>query len=363
MPKYGLFHVARTNIFSLSSHMKSNRMPEFLKSNYNVAAIVCGLLSLLLVIFFIKAKSPDINLTYYLISVSAIYSTIQLGFLLQKLLTIRQQKEHLLTGYNDLWESVTHYRYLCALAESYLDQHEHHQYRRARALKAERSELLAYNFTGNKKDIETTHLKELINSKLAIKYALLVKQLDFFTKDVYRHVNYNNRVFANNNQTINAYIKGMIEDPVFSLIQELPGLPELESLLTEIAKHSFYMAFQTKAGFEGAGVVLENMVKIERYLLNQVLFKLHDHTFIIERPLPQPFKHLLLNSLTILICGTILPLFNAFFALSPTFTWICGALTLAALVLSITYVALTFYDENNDALYQFIPIVYEGKEK
>lgn len=349
-------------IFSLSLHMKLSRIPKFLKSNYNVAAVACGLLGFLLVIFFIKAKSQDINLIYYLISVSAIYATIQMGFLLQKLFTIRQQKEHLLTGYDDLWESVTHYRYLCSLAESYLDQHDHHQYRIARTLKAERTELLIYNFTKDKKDIDPLHLTELTASKLAIKYALLVKQLAFFTKDVYRHVNYNNRVFAINNQTVNAYIKGMIEDPVFSLMQELSALPKLDSLLTQLEKHTFYHRLQMKAGFDGKATVLENMVKIERYLLNQVLFKLHDHTFIIERPLPTPFKHLLVNSFTILICGTILPLFNAFFAMSPTFTWICGAFTLAALVLSITYAALTFHDENNDAVFQLIPIIYEGKE-
>ncbi|HVW15852.1 MAG TPA: hypothetical protein VHB54_18620 [Mucilaginibacter sp.] len=341
-------------------------MNTFWKNNYNVAAVACGALTLLFICFFVAAQRSDINFVYYLISVSAIYSTIQMGFLLQKVLTIRQQKEHLLTNFNELWEAVIHYRYLCALASSYLDQKDHQRYRAASNLKVERRELLIYKFTGDRKDIEPTHLEELQQAMekhgFDVRYALLVKQIIFFSKDVYKHVNYVNRVYANNNQTINAYIKGMLEDPVFSLMRELAPLPQMDVLVHQIEKHQFYNLFKVKAGLDKVNL-LDNLVEVERYLLNQVLFKLHDHTFIIEMPLPRSFMHLLVNSLMILFCGTVLPLFNAFFSVSLTFTLICGALTLGALVLSMTYIALTFYDENNDALFKFTPTIYEGKEE
>lgn len=352
----GLIHKIR--LYSL--------MNPFWKNNYNVAAVACGAVTLLFICFFVAAQRTDPNFVYYLISVSAIYSTIQMGFLLQKVLTIRQQKEHLLTNFNDLWEAVTHYRYLCALASSYLDQQDHHRYRSARNLKAERSELMIYKFTGDKKDIKPIHLQELEQAMekygYDLKYVLMVKQIDFFSTDVYRHVNYVNRVYANNNQTINAYIKGMLEDPVFSLMRELAPLPQMDGFVHQIEKHQFYHLFKVKAGLD-KGILLNNLVEIERYVLNQVLFKLHDHTFIIEMPLPRSFMHLLVNSLLILFCGTIMPLFNAFFSVSLTFTLIFGGLTLGSLILSMTYISLTFYDENSDALFKFIPTIYEGKEE
>jgi len=254
---------------------------------------------------------------------------------------------------------------LCALADNYLRQYDLHRYQSAKSLAVSRKELIIYKLTGDAKDISSEHLKEL-KSKMKEKsydlgYALMIKQILFFSGDVYTHVNYVNRVYANNNETINAYIKGMLEDPVFSLMLEERDLPEISTLTDQIKRHQFYKAFKIKAGLNKSSI-LDNLLDIERYVLNQVLFKLHDHTFLIEQPLPKAFKHLMVNSLTILTCGTILPLFNAFFAGSKVFTLICGTLTIGSLLLSMTYIALTFQEENNESVFKLVPVVYEGKE-
>ena len=340
-------------------------MKKFLKDNYNVAAITCGITTILLIIYFLKAeRDADANDTYYLISVSAIYATIQLGYLLQKVLTIRQHKTNLLTNFNELWEAILHYRYLVALADSFFRQNDLHRYQAAKSLAATRSELIIYKFTGDENNIDKLHLEELKKKMEAqgfsVGYALMVKQAIFFGKDVYAQVGLNNRIYANNNATINAYIRGMLESPVFSLLAE-ENLIELNNLTDQITRHQFYNGFKIKAGLNKSSM-LENLVEIERYVLNQVLFKLHDHTFLIEEPLPKPFLHLVVNSLTILLCGTILPLFNAFFAGSKNFILVCGALTIGALLLSMTYIALTFREENLDSVFKLVPVVYEGKE-
>jgi len=75
-------------------------MNKFWKDNYNIAAVTCSITTVILIIFFLKAGKEDVNYIYYLISVSAIYATIQLGYLLQKVLSIRQNKTNLLTNFN-----------------------------------------------------------------------------------------------------------------------------------------------------------------------------------------------------------------------------------------------------------------------
>ncbi|GGA95932.1 hypothetical protein GCM10011500_09620 [Mucilaginibacter rubeus] len=362
------FDYMRTRI--LSSSAKPSNPGSWLNS-YNIVSCVGFLLGLALCWVAVRKKTIDQNKTYYIISVSAIYASVLLTYLLQKVFSIRTQKEVAIDISRPLWVSVTEYRYLCRLFFEHLEQYDHLKQKKAIQLKVDRETLAFYRSFGENDKLDAEQWK-ILETEMADKdypfvdFVLLVKKTVFFCStpaDIFSHVAEIHHVVAYDHRTINEFLIEMSQVSVFQLLAECvkkspDAVHGMEEFLKVVSKHSFYGKLLKKGAFTSEEDVLNNLVRIEKYIFNSVLLKLNDQAPIVERPLPLGFLHLLFNTIFILIFGTIVPLANTFIFNIDAIIWCCGGLLVSALLVSAILLVMTFFRENNHRMFDNADIIY-----
>ncbi|WGQ15032.1 hypothetical protein [Sphingobacterium faecium] len=339
------------------------------KNNYHLLALIFFILNIFLYLNINDFKDNKSMLIGYIISASSIYSAILFAYLLQKVSKINTSKEEILNNNRtvDLLQSLINYRFFCHLTNSLIKNLNHRQYNDIDKLNINIEDLIMID-NSMEENIDQQTLKCFNQyqdeNKYALDTAIIIKYSQLFAKDIYDAVNTFDRTFSNNNYTINKYLHALINEGVFNRINDLSPS---SSLKTEALKYfdkqlsvkKQYTYFKDKIDWDNHDV-LKNLLLIERYILNKVLFRLHSLTFIIEKQLPNSTICLLANLTVILIFGTILPILN-FLIKSQIADRICISTTILAITLSIIYIWNIFYDENNNDVHKYSSIYYEGK--
>jgi len=354
---------------SIKKYMK-NLYKIIIENSYNSLTIVFFLISLGISCFFLRMGKSDVNFTYYLISVTAIYSTIQLSLLLQKISILRTQKETLLVSSIPLWNALNNYRYLCFIVNMHLIQCYNNKYTTALKLKISIYDLFLLEM-GTVEKIDKKHLDQFEDAKIStdwLQFVLLVKILDQVVDNVGNifELNSLNRIYAHNNNSVNTLLRTLVNEGVFNLYErvsckELNSKNSQKTLYEQLNNNPKYLSLRNLLGFEQNIKITSVLSHLDSYVVNQILLPLYDNTFVIEKKLPNSFLLLLLNAVCILIFGSIIPLMNAFTLQWDEITRICGGLSVGMLLLSITLLSLTFYRENDADLFKYSNIVYQGK--
>lgn len=343
---------------------------KLLGNSYNSLAVLFFFISICLSCFFFRLGKSDVNFTYYLISVTAIYSTIQLSFLLQKISVVRAQKESLLVSSVPLWNALNNYRYLCYRADMHLKQTGHRKYMKALNMEISINDLFLLDM-GIDEKIDKKHLEQLEKAKAGpdwLQFVLLVKMLDRVVNNVESISNLNtlNRIYAHNNNSVNTLLGTLVNEGLFTLYGRVANEDkhieaQQKTLFEQLYDNPQFLALQNMLGIETTKDVLSVLRRLDRYVVNQILLPLHDNTFLIEKKLPNAFLHLLINAVCMLMFGSVIPLINAFTVQWDEITRICGGLSVGMLLLSIALICLTFYRENDADLFKYSQIVYQGK--
>ncbi|MDT3402312.1 hypothetical protein [Mucilaginibacter terrae] len=344
---------------------------QFFGNPFNLASIIVGLLTIGLMVWFLKSDRKDPNYTYYLISISAIYSTIALTYLLQKISSIRATKETLLNSSIDKWKQLSYYRYLLNYLRTGLKGDTANAYNRSRKLGITIFELFRVNMDQLDK-VDQAHYQEinqLEENYNVFDFTLLVKMLEFSCnepEDAFLALIYPNRTYAYGNRSVNDYLNLLniqgVYDQLEKVVKKSPHLfVSLDQTLAKIAEQELCQQLTRNAGLTEVRNDLTRMKQIESYLVREVLLPLHDATFLIEKQLPGAFIHLLVNATAILFFGTVAPLINAFTFQCNRVVQVCGSLTAGLLLLSIVLVCLTFVSENNSDVFKYSGIIYRGR--
>lgn len=340
-----------------------------IKDRFNLTELVFIPITIALGIGFYRAGKSDPNYTYYLISVTAIYSTIQLTFLLQKISFLRGQKESLMNESIHMWNALSNYRYLAYVMESHLKQIRHLEHRKALRLNISLMELMLVDM-GSLEQVAPDHLLEFQKSnknKEWLGFVTLVKMVDFIVNKQSSIFDLNtlNRVYAHNNSSINAYLNFLMNEGIFHLFQKVvadtPPSLDRKNYVEQISDKRPFQSLQSIVGSNSEENIPAFLLRLDRYIVNQVLLPLHDNTFIIEKKLPNAFLHLLCNAFAILFFGTIIPIINSFTFQLCEITRLCGGLTTGMLLMSIVLIYLTLFNEHNKDIFNYSKIVYQGK--
>lgn len=334
------------------------------------ATVIVGILTVGLVWLCWISDHTDENSTYYLISVSAIYSTIALAYLLQKITGIRAQKENLLNTSTDKWLQFSYYRYMCSYPRSGISANAPQAYNQSKKLSITIHELFYVNM-GRLENVDHRHYNEIniIQADYNIfDYTLLVKMLDYINSepvDAFLALSFGSRTYAYDNRSVNDYLTMLSIQGVFDQLDKVSTqwshlFPGLADIFVSLSKLSLYQKLSQKAGLIEVTDTLTRLKLIEKYI-GDILLSLYDSTFIIEKKLPKAFNHLLVNACAILCAGTIVPLINAFTLHCCRIIEVCAALTGGLLMLSLILICLTFIDENNRDIFKYSTVIYRGK--
>jgi hypothetical protein len=336
------------------------------KKAFQWVSLFVGALSLVLAFYFVGEKRCDPNFTYYLISVSAIYSTIVLAYLQQKISFLHQQKEQLIEKSKPLWNALLHYRLLCFSMVDYFNQNEYKLYQKVLALKLTQQQLGTLDFLPNDM-IDPTLLatfKGKFKKEEEQRLALAIGFAHYFAyhpSNITSDAGYINRVYASNNSSVNAYIGLLINNGAFNLLSEARySVSKLDEFLKSIVKERSFAKLVSQFSILGTGN-MTRLKTIEREILNGILFNLHDATFLIEKKLPFHFVFVLWNAFSILLLGTIIPLLNAFTLQSHVVLRFCGGMTVGLLLMALTFIFLVFHYENSKELFRNSSVIYQGQ--